>query len=224
MRTSRRPTPVRTVDHVLDVAERLMQTRGYNGFSYADVSDEIGITKASLHYHFPSKAELGRALLERYRQVFVAALEAIGADSQDAVRRLERYVQLYRDVLSGGRMCLCGMLAAEYATLPETMQRAIRAFFDANELWLAQVLEDGRAAGQLAFPGSPRDTARLLTAALEGAMLLARSYGDASRLANAARLVIAEFVAEPASRAEVGRSKARAPASPRAGSARRRSP
>ena len=43
--------------------ERLVQSRGFNGFSYADVSAELGITKAALHYHFAGKAEMGQASL-----------------------------------------------------------------------------------------------------------------------------------------------------------------
>ena len=94
-------------------------------------------------------------------------------------------------VLAKKRMCLCGMLAAEYATLPEAMQQAIREFFDGNETWLAGVLDDGRAAGELAFSGSARDVARHWVATLEGAMLLARSYGEPSRLTTAVRRLIA---------------------------------
>jgi TetR/AcrR family transcriptional regulator, transcriptional repressor for nem operon len=185
---------VRTADQVLDVAERLVQTRGFNGFSYADVSAEVGVTKATLHYHFPSKAELGRALVERYTRSFERVLAGIDAAGDGAVGRLERYAQVYRDVLAADRMCLCGMLAAEYSTLPPQMQRALHVFFDANEAWLRRVLEAGRDAGVLGFTGTPRDAARLLTAALEGAMLLARSYGDPSRLAIATRHLLGELV------------------------------
>ncbi len=100
------------------MAERLAQTRGYNGFSYADIATEQGVTKASLHYHFPSKADLGHALIGRYRTLFGAALEAIDQRGEGPRARLQRYVGLYNSVLSNERMCLCGMLAAEYATLP----------------------------------------------------------------------------------------------------------
>ncbi len=184
----------RTADQVLDVAERLVQTRGYNGFSYADIATAIGITKASLHYHFPSKAELGRALIERYTARFTEALAAISDASDDAGERLDRYVQLYVDVLGDDRICLCGMLAAEYSTLPRLMQRAVRTFFDGNEAWLTAVLETGRRGGDLGFAGTAQDAARVLTGTLEGSMLLARSYGEPSRLAVAAALVMRELV------------------------------
>src|SRR5262245_17434956 len=115
-----------TTDLVLDAAERLAQTRGFNGFSYADVSAEVGITTASLHYHFPAKADLGRALVTRYARGFERAVAAVEAKAPRAVPRLEGYARMFTDVLTRGRMCLCGMLAVEYATLPGPMQEAIR--------------------------------------------------------------------------------------------------
>src|SRR5271167_2084057 len=96
-----------TRTRILDVAERLVQVRGFNGFSYADVAAELSITKASLHYHFPTKAELGRALVARYREAFVSALTTIDAEERTATRKLARYAQLYAAVLSDERMCLC---------------------------------------------------------------------------------------------------------------------
>ena len=95
-----------------------MQTRGFNGFSYADIAAEVGISKASLHYHFATKAELGRALIERYSERFDRALRTIERERAAAPARLRAYVKLYAQVLADERMCLCGMLAAEYATLP----------------------------------------------------------------------------------------------------------
>ena len=91
------------------------------------------------------------------------------------------------------RMCLCGMLAAEYATLPAPMQDELRRFFDANEVWLAAVLEDGRRAGELAFRGPPKQRARSVLGALEGAMLVARTYGDGRRFQSAAKQVLADL-------------------------------
>lgn len=182
-----------TSSQILDVAERLAQTRGFNGFSYADIAAELGITKASLHYHFPSKAELGRALIDRYSTNFGAALAALDDSSATAAAQLERYVAIYGDVLKGGRICLCGMLAAEYSTLPVAMQEAIRGFFDLNERWLSRLLESGRIARTLSFEGTAQDAARNITAALEGAMLLARPYGDGARFAAAADRLLRDF-------------------------------
>ena len=184
---SRPSSAADTASRILDVAERLVQTRGFNAFSYADIATALNVTKASLHYHFQTKAVLGRCLIDRYRTVFLATLDRIDAAHADAVAKLAAYAAIYADALENGRICLCGMLAAEYTTLPTAMQEGIRGFFDANEAWLVNVLASGRRTRQLAFTGPPVDVARGLVAALEGAMLLARSRQDASQFRTVAR-------------------------------------
>ncbi|HEX9140543.1 MAG TPA: TetR/AcrR family transcriptional regulator [Steroidobacteraceae bacterium] len=178
---------------ILDVAEQLAQTLGYNGFSYADIAERLGVTKASLHYHFASKADLGSALIARYQVVFAQALEAIEQQERDPAERLQRYVALYDAVMSDDRMCLCGMLAAEYATLPRPMQAQLKLFFDANERWLTAVLEAGSRAGRFGFKEAPKERAQVLLGALEGAMLVARSYGDPQRFRSTARHVLEDL-------------------------------
>jgi TetR/AcrR family transcriptional repressor of nem operon len=185
--------PTAAATAILDVAERLAQTRGYNGFSYADIAVQLGVTKASLHYHFPSKAELGRALVERYGVLFGEALEAIDRQAKEPPEKLRQYVGLYNSVLSNERMCLCGMLAAEYATLPAPMQEGLKSFFNANERWLTAVLEEGVRAGTFLFREPANERARVLLGALEGAMLVARSYGNPRRFQAAATYVLADL-------------------------------
>jgi TetR/AcrR family transcriptional repressor of nem operon len=182
-----------TAARILDIGERLVQVRGFNGFSYADVAAELDITKAALHYHFPGKAELGRALIERYTERFVAALADIDERIAGAPAKLDAYAELYADVLRGQRMCLCGMLAAEYQTLPDPMRRAVIAFIDANEAWVEKVLSDGERAGTIAVTGRAADAARLIVSGLEGAMLVARPYGDVARFDTAAAGLLASF-------------------------------
>ena len=179
--------------YILDIAEELAQTRGYNGFSYADIAARLGVTKASLHYHFQSKAELGCALIERYRTFFGAALAAIDQQTANPAEKLRRYVALYDAVMRNDRICLCGMLAAEYATLPASMQKQLTLFFDANEIWLTTVLEGGSRAGSFSIAGEPNERARAVLGALEGAMLVARSYGDPRRFRAAAEYVLADL-------------------------------
>src|SRR3954468_16347617 len=170
-----------TTVRILDVAERMLQVRGYNGFSYGDVATEIGITRAALHYHFPGKAELGPALIERYAARFAAALGELDAAAPDAAAKLRGYVALYTDVLSADRMCLCGMLAAEHRTLPDPLRQAVADFFSSNTAWLRTVLEGGCADGTLHCPGTAEVTASMVLGALEGALLIARLDGYVAR-------------------------------------------
>src|SRR5262249_58104709 len=117
------PPPAATAGRILDIAERLVQTRGYNGFSYADISAELRMRNASVHYHFPSKADLGKRLVERYRENFLEALKGIEARTGDARGRLRAYVKLWSGVLrERDRMCLCGMMAADIATVPRPVR------------------------------------------------------------------------------------------------------
>jgi TetR/AcrR family transcriptional repressor of nem operon len=186
-----------TATRILDSAETLVQVRGFNGFSYADVAGELSLTTASLHYHFPGKAELGRALIVRYAERFKAALAEIDERGEDAPAKLRAYARLYADVLRDERMCLCGMLAAEYQTLPEPMRDAVIGFFDENETWVERVLAGGREEGTLAFEGPPREAAGLIVSALEGAMLVARPYGGVDRFETAADRLLSAFAEAP---------------------------
>jgi TetR/AcrR family transcriptional repressor of nem operon len=170
-----------TPQRILDIAERLVQTRGYNGFSYADIAEAMKVTKASLHYHFPSKAEMGARLIERYEANFLAALEGIDAEGKDARDKLRRYAAIYESVMRDNRMCLCGMLAAEFGTLPKAMRDDMRHFFDENERWLVSVLQQGKREKSLKFPGSAAEAAQTLIGALEGGMMIARTYGEVAR-------------------------------------------
>jgi TetR/AcrR family transcriptional regulator, transcriptional repressor for nem operon len=190
---SRRRRGADTPSLILDVAERLAQRRGFNGFSYADIAAELNVTPANLHYHFSGKGELGRAMVARYSERFAAALEAIDARLPDAHDRLLAYAALYATVLRQRRLCLCGMLAAEYQTLPKPMRERVIQFFDDNEEWLTRTLEEGRSANRLRFEGSAQETARMIVAGLEGAMLIARPYGDIARFQSAARQLLAGF-------------------------------
>ena len=182
-----------TSKRILDIAERLVQTRGFNGFSYADIAEAMKVTKASLHYHFRSKADLGKRLIERYEENFLAALSAIDEQTDDTREKLRRYAAIYAGVVRANRMCLCGMLAAEYGTLPEAMRDDMRHFFDENERWLASVLKEGKRAKALTFKGAPSEAARALVGSLEGAMMMARSYGDPARFEAVSERLLADL-------------------------------
>ena len=164
----------------------MVQTRGYNGFSYGDIADMVGIRKASLHHHFPGKADLGQEVARRYRRAFGEALADIESETDDRIARLERYAELYaRQLSEHGRMCLCGMLAAEYATLPAPIQDEVRGFFDDQRAWLARVL-----GGERRPTADARRRADVFLAGLEGALLVARTDGSIARFRRTARVLV----------------------------------
>ena len=179
-----------TATRMLDVAERLVQQRGFNAFSYGDIAAELGVTKATLHYHFASKATLGSAVIDRYALRFFDALAAIDARGGTAEERLAGFVEVYADVLRDQRMCLCGMLAADQLTLPDSMRAPVLEFFDRTVGWVASVLERGVADGSLAPIGSVTEAAKTLVWSIEGAMLVARAYDDVDGFERAAAQLI----------------------------------
>jgi TetR/AcrR family transcriptional repressor of nem operon len=183
----------RTPERILDIAERLVQTRGFNSFSYADIAKQLGFTTASLHYHFPGKAELGHALITRYTKRFAEALDRIDREIPDAPAKLKAYASLYAGVLEGKRMCMCGVLAAEYPTLPKPMRRAVTDFFDENVRWLTVVLTEGQTQNALAFSGSADEVAQSILSTLEGAMLVARTYGNLTKFEATAHHMLADL-------------------------------
>jgi TetR/AcrR family transcriptional regulator, transcriptional repressor for nem operon len=193
MATQRAKSENRTAERILDIAERLVQTRGFNNFSYADIANELGLTTASLHYHFRGKAELGQALITRYAERFDEALATIDRDIPDAPEKLEAYANLFAGVLEGKRMCMCGVLAAEYQTLPKPMRSAVIRFFDDNQRWLADVLTRGQADKTLAFKGSADEVAQSILSTLEGAMLVARPYGNLDRFNSTAHQLLSSL-------------------------------
>jgi TetR/AcrR family transcriptional repressor of nem operon len=179
-----------TAERTLDIAERLVQVRGFNAFSYADIATELGITKATLHYHFPGKAELGDALIARYRARFADALRGIDRELVGTRAKLDAYVGLYSAVLQGDRMCLCGILAAEYETLPTSMREAIIEFFEDNEAWLTTVVTLGQADGSISPTADPAHLSQMILDGLEGAMLVARAHGGLARFQSSGRQLL----------------------------------
>ena len=184
---------IHTSQQILDIAQRLVQTRGFNAFSYADIASTLNVSKASLHYHFPSKAKLGVSLIERYEDEFERLLGGIDLGGGSAALKLQRYVLLYAHVLADQRMCLCGMLAAEFETLPKAMQTALDGYFALNERWLVSVLEEGSSSGTLHFKGSASEAAQYIIGSLEGAMMMARSHGGMARFDAATRRLLSDF-------------------------------
>jgi TetR/AcrR family transcriptional repressor of nem operon len=168
---------------ILDLAQNLFQERGYNSFSYRDLSKQVGIKTSSIHYYFPTKGDLARALVLRYREHFKQAFSQIDARSNDPSGKLELYLQLFIDGFrSCRRVCLCSMLASDFVNLPEGVQEEVKGLFSDNEAWIAKVLAEGRESGVFDFKGSPERMARMTFSALEGSTISARIFENEHRL------------------------------------------
>ncbi len=173
---------VPTDRRILAVAQRLLQAHGYHGVSYAAVAAAVGLRKASVFHHFPTKEDLARAIVAHYRATVRDGMATIDQATDGPRDKLARYAGLYRALLARGEhMCLCGLLAAEATTLPESVRAEVRAYFDEHEAWLADVLTEGLTVGLLRFDGSPADAAQRVLAGIEGALLVAQAHDDEAR-------------------------------------------
>jgi len=170
---------------IMDAAQDLIQRGGANAMSYKHISDAIGIRKASIHHHFPTKDDLIEAVIQRYAAYFLGLVDGIVESKFDPTEKLRRYAGLFEATLREGKQdkaCLCGMLGAELSTLGSPAAAGIRRFYRDNESRLARILEDGQKKGQFHFSGEARLVATLLFALLEGGALVARVEGGPTRL------------------------------------------
>ncbi|WP_017326822.1 TetR/AcrR family transcriptional regulator [Synechococcus sp. PCC 7336] len=173
-------TSASTKTQILDIAQELMQRRGVNAVSYADISAAVGIRKASIHYYFPHKADLVVAVLQRYSSSFFDLLDRTLATSVAPEVKLRRYCDLYAATLGSGdrdKACLCGMLGAALTTLDPISAQLVQAFYRGNLQRLEQILEQGLGAGEFQFVGSVTAMATAIFAFLEGGQIVARADG-----------------------------------------------
>jgi TetR/AcrR family transcriptional repressor of nem operon len=155
-------------DEILEAAKAVAQAHGYNGLNFRDLASAVGVKSASVHYYFPTKGDLGAALAARYRE---EAREVLG-EPRDPYESLTRYVAIFRQALErDNRMCLCGLMAAEYDDLPDAVKVEVTGFADDNVAWLTRVLalaDPSRSAEAL------REHAFAIYASIGGAQLTAR--------------------------------------------------
>ncbi|PXA99354.1 TetR family transcriptional regulator [Nostoc sp. 3335mG] len=168
-----------TAEKILSSARKLVIAGGYNGFSYADIADAVGIRKASIHHHFPSKVDLVRVLMINYRGELKAGLEQMEAQSSDPLDQLQTYIAYWEGCIADGSMSFCvgALLASELPALPSEIAAEVRAHFRLLSNWLEDVIERGAAGGQFVLTHPARVEAEMMMAAIHGAMLSARAYG-----------------------------------------------
>lgn len=158
-----------TVEKIIDAAELRVRAGGYNSFSFREISKDIGIKSASIHYHFPTKSDLGVAIATRYTQRFMDSLHDITQQSSDRDKRLALYMGLFRHALEVDHMmCLCGQLASETDVIPEPVRNESRQFFEHNIEWLTTHV----------FAEKDASRATVLLASLEGGMILSKAIGS----------------------------------------------
>lgn len=168
--------PPSTAEKIMDVAERMARTGGYNAFSFREIAKEIGIKSASVHYHFPDKEELGSALARRYTGRFMESLGPVEDGQLTSDEMINRFIEAYsRAAASDGQMCLCGIFGAQINHLPTGVAAEVQRFFQLNLDWLTQAIVRKSPPPS---EDAARDRARHILATLEGALILSRSLED----------------------------------------------
>ena len=177
--------PSNTADDILAAARRFIVAGGYNGFSYADIAEAVGIRKASIHHHFPSKVDLVRTLVGRYLEDAVTGMGELERNVPQPPELLRTYAGFWAQCIEDASrpFCVCALLASELPVLPPQVAAEVRAYFQFLSGWLTGVIERGAEQGTLTISASPRVEAEAFMATVHGAMLSARAYGDGSSFA-----------------------------------------
>lgn len=172
-----------TANKLVSEAAELIVNAGYNGFSYADLAERLGIRKASIHHHFPSKVDLVVAVVERQRAAIRAQIGALESGASDAMGQLLAYVDYWKRCIEdqSAPFCLAGVLAAELPALPPEVGAAVQGHFNDLGNWLKRVMALGIEQGTIQLELEPETSSQFFQTAIYGAMLMARAYGDPSK-------------------------------------------
>ncbi len=165
-----------TRTQIMDLAETLIRTKGYNAFSYKDVAVPLSIKNAAVHYHFPSKADLGKAIIERTMQ----RMEGQAAEWSllPPKERLAKFIGIYKESFAEEKICFMGALGPSYESLPEVMKEELAVASQKIRLLLRAILKEGRSAGQFNFVETVTEKADIIIAALLSALVLSKVTGD----------------------------------------------
>ncbi len=168
-----------TAERILQAAEALMINRGYSAFSYADISESIGIRKASIHHHFPTKAGLAIAVLKDHRKLLLEGTKLLEQQIKNPLARIQAYVQHWEGCIRDHSMtfCVAALLGAELPSLPEEVQREICLHFKTLSEWLEKTLKAGVKERVIKLQEPATTEAQFLMAVVHGAMLSARAAG-----------------------------------------------
>lgn len=169
-----------TAERILKAADALMVDRGYSAFSYADISEAVDIRKASIHHHFPTKADLATAVLRARHERLVEGTKQLEQRMENPLARIEAYIRHWEGCIRDRSMefCVAVLMGAELPSLPEPLQKEVRLYFKALGEWFKETLEEGVRQGVVTLHGSAETEAQTLMAVVHGAMLSARASGN----------------------------------------------
>lgn len=177
---------------IVDCAQALISAGGYNGFSYADISERVGITKAAIHHYFPKKSDLVEALVKRYRAAAAEGLAGLATQFPSPAKRLDAYAAWWVRCIDDGSMpiCICAMLAAEMPVLPEQVAQEVRLYFVHLACWLESAIVTGKDLRAFRVELDAKTEAEAFMATVHGAMLSARVSGNLEPFEKSVRIAL----------------------------------
>ncbi|WP_343670253.1 TetR/AcrR family transcriptional regulator [Chitinophaga sp.] len=165
-----------TKEKIVGLADQLIKTKGFNSFSYKDIADPLAIRNAAVHYYFPTKADLGMAVIDQeinFMNTGIANWETLPEDQQ-----LRHLIASFENKCNRHMVCIMGSLSPDYNTLPENMQARLRQFSASVIAWVTKCLENGQKKGIFHFKGTAGDRALLIVSNLLASLLLSRVMGE----------------------------------------------
>lgn len=164
-----------TRNQIIDLADEFIRTRGFNAFSYADIAGIMEVRNAAIHYHFPSKTDLGTSVIDRELETIARARQEYRGLPGD--EQLKKAIETSFSRSISQKICLPGALTPEYITLPPPLQDKVRELCCTILDWMTACLEKGRGEGRLSFQGAAGDRALLVISGLLSSLLLSRVLG-----------------------------------------------
>jgi TetR/AcrR family transcriptional repressor of nem operon len=110
---------------ILDLFLDLIREKGYVAISYDDISKQLGVTKASIHYHFEKKEDLAVALADRIHQFLERLVVSLRNDAVSVEEKIKSLMTRQWE-LGGNGICPISSLQTDFESLPEVVQGKVQ--------------------------------------------------------------------------------------------------
>lgn len=162
---------------IIQLAQMMVRQRGFDSFSYKDLSDQLGIRRASIHHHFPSKDDLGVALIDNMISWIGMRFEEMDKSGMRSSEMLDEVLAIMRTGCEHGCICPVASLQTSGGVLSERMQTRLDLLEDAELQAFRMILVKGREEGTMNFDGEIDGMARIVSSVIKGATLYGRRHG-----------------------------------------------
>lgn len=163
-----------TRERILELGENLIRTNGYNAFSYQDISSELGIKNAAIHYYFPTKANLGISIIKTNIQRFEEMIDNMNSRGFDEIQQLDTFIKIYIKSHREQKVCLVGALSPAFETLNDSTQIELKKLINIILNWLTDILTSGRQKGLFIYKDTPENRAAKIFSTLVASLQLSK--------------------------------------------------